>query len=232
MLTNYCYRSFYLGLLLISTTSWASFGDRWKTSKVTYNRDSSVTYFKPKASNGYKYFPIRFDTDRDFDLACKLMGHDLSLREPGLNKFYSNDKYKLMFNKDGTLEDRPMKEGNAILKMTCYQKEKIKSSVHAKVEKNDDGTYSYSNIYFLRGDMGFYIAYDETVSETENYNRVCRLLDKRTNVESEDVSSFALSIRGLRAFIDNAPKFTHVEKARYFIAKVTCSAEQLPVGKK
>jgi len=202
------------------------------SSKVTYNRDNSVTYFKPKASNGYKYYPIRFDTERDYDLACKLMGHDLSLREPGLNKFYSSEKNKLMFNKDGSLEDKPTKEGNAIYKITCYQKEKIKSSVHAKVKRNDDGTYTYSNIYFLRGDLRFWIAFNENLSEDENYNRVCRLLDKKTNVETEESFNLAVSNKGLRAFIDDAPKFTHVSKTKYFIAQVTCSAEQLPVEEK
>lgn len=230
MLTRSCYKNLTLFVLLFSVgQAQAGLWDILNFSKVTYNRDGSVTYKSPQAHNGSDYFPIRYDGQRDFDLACKLMGHDLALREPGLNRFSSSSSFKLMFNKDGSLEDLPVKEGNVITKITCYQVERIKSSVHAKVNKNDDGSYTYSNIYFLRGDLKFWIAYDDSASETQNFDKICRLLDKRASFDSDYALSLTRNRNGLRAIVDEAPKFTKVMEARSFISQVTCTPEQLPI---
>ena len=191
----------------------------FKTSTVTSNRDGSVTLHWPKAHNGNEYLPIRFDTPRDFDSACKLLGHDAALKYPGLNLAIESDKLKLMFNKSETLEDLPMREGLLIKKLTCFKREHFKTSVQAKVRKNEDGSGAYYDIKVLVGDLKYRISSDLD----EGSDRVCRFLGKARALSSE--AGEIRSKRGNYVVLSGAPKMTTIAEASGFFLSVTCSAE-------
>ncbi len=200
----------------------SNFMYKFSQSKVTYNRDGSVTFKKLRAHNGTEIFPVRYDTDRDFFMACQMMGFDHYLPEPGLNLVVNNNNFKLMFNKAGRLEEIPVSEGQEISKLTCYRKERVRSSVHAKVNVTDEGTTIFSDIYFLRGDLKFRIANDESIEDEENFHRICRLLDKKEASTSEDSVNVIIKKVGDRVILDESPQFRSVKTSLRYISQVEC----------
>lgn len=155
-------------------------------------------------------------------MACQLLGYDNYLPEYGLNKLKESSGPKLMFEKQGSLADTPVSGGAQISKLTCYKREKIKSSVHAKVGLPKAKTTIFSNIYFLRGDLTYPIAFQDQLSLEENFKRVCKLLNRKDAADIKEADYSIIYKNGPAVIVDESPKLESVIFAPAFIDRVEC----------
>jgi hypothetical protein len=155
-------------------------------------------------------------------MACQLMGYDAYLPELGLNDTRETAGAKLMFEKQGSLADHPVMGGSEISKLTCYKRGKMKSSIHAKVKTAEGKSTIFSDIYFLRGDLEYRIAFQDQLSTEENFNRVCKLLDKKDAIQLDEATYTIINRTEPAVIVDQTPKFDSVIMASSYISRVEC----------
>lgn len=213
-------KTFFIFTLLMCLPQSYSYAQKLNFGSESKNADGSVTFrdLLLEDENGEKK-KIALDNGAGYARACQQLKFDSSLGYGGLglNTYTSDSSAKLEITEDGQIVKST--SSNYIEKVTCYKLAELKDAFTFTKEVNPDGSETYTNLKYLRGDGTFDIAMESSY----DYLASCRLLGLgKTLLYSGRKEKTAATDYSKKVKLDINGKFSFMSDTKDYVTKITC----------